>query len=370
MRRIWKRRARIGLLVAAVACLGLVGAGEAGAAKPVTVDCITNPSALASAIAGAKKGATLEITGTCFGTFEIGTSLTLAASGDAAALNGGGAGTVLTIDSGITVNASRLVITDGGSTATTAVGGIHNLGTLKCSLCEVEGNSAGVDGGAFFAIGGIYNDGGTLSLTQSDVRSNIASVSSGLAFGGILNEGTMTITGTDVSGNRATATGSSARAGIENGGTLTITGSFVDSNTASASNNASGGILNVPTGTLTVANTFVNNNSASADGGTAGGIGNNGGQVTLSNSAVSNNSANSTSGPAVGGISNQNSGTMGISKGATGQVSQNLASSTGGTVVGGISNLSATVTLTGKSGTPWVVNNTPPNCNFTNPACA
>src|SRR5439155_4912921 len=113
MRRIWKRRARIHLLVAAVACLALVAIGEAGAATAIAVDCTANPNALTGAIAGAKKGATLNITGTCTGTYEIGTSLTLAGTGDGATLDGQQAGTVLTMDSGTKVDVSNLTITNG-----------------------------------------------------------------------------------------------------------------------------------------------------------------------------------------------------------------------------------------------------------------
>src|SRR5207237_6835858 len=100
-----------------------------------------------------------------------------------------------------------------------------------------------------------------------------------------------------------------ARAGIENGGTLTITRSTVAGNTASGQN-ATGGILNVPTGVLTLANSIVVLNNATAVGGAVGGLANAGGQVTISGSpeeksSVSSNGAQSTNGPAVGGISNQ-----------------------------------------------------------------
>jgi fibronectin-binding autotransporter adhesin len=292
MRRISKRRARSYLLVAAVACLALVGAGEAGAAKAIAVDCTANPNALTGAIADAKKGATLSITGTCNGTFEIAKDLTLVGTGDGATLDGQQAGTVLTVDSGTKVDVSNLTITKGLSTAFTAIGGIHNMGALSLTKCAVLSNSAGPGSApnpTFFAIGGIYNDGGTLALTNCSVNSNDGSVGTGLAFGGILNEGPMTITGGSVTGNSATASTSpgtsAARAGIENGVTLTITNSTVAGNTASA-RNATGGILNVPTGALTLTSTIVVLNNAIADGGAVGGLANAGGQVTIGGAAL------------------------------------------------------------------------------------
>src|SRR6266540_33572 len=47
------------------------------------IDCATDPSALASALASATDGDTLAIQGTCQGTFEIASSLTLAGSAGA-----------------------------------------------------------------------------------------------------------------------------------------------------------------------------------------------------------------------------------------------------------------------------------------------
>src|SRR6266568_1900484 len=170
MERIWKRRARIHPLVAAVvvaACLAQVGAGEAGAATTITVNCTADPSALASALTSASDGDTLAITGACQGTFEIGHSLTLVGSGGAS-LDGQGAGTVVTVDAGQTVDISKLTITGGSSTASTAVGGIENFGTVTLSNSSVSGNSAG---SSFLAIGGIDNE-GTLTLLKSSVDGN------------------------------------------------------------------------------------------------------------------------------------------------------------------------------------------------------
>jgi hypothetical protein len=365
--------------VAAVACLALVGAGQAGAAKAISVDCTANPNALAGAITDAKKGATLNITGTCNGTFEIAKNLTLAGTGGGATLDGQELGTVLTIDSGTMVDVSNLTITNGLSTAFTAIGGIHNLGTLSLTKSNVLENSAGpgTTPATFFAIGGIYNDGGTLTLARSNVDSNDGSVGTGLAFGGILNEGAMTITAnSSVTGNGATASGSSgsraARAGIENGGTLTITRSTVAGNTASGQN-AIGGIVNVVNATLRLTSSIVVSNNAIADGGAVGGLANVGGQVTISGnpddkSSVSSNGAQSTNGPAVGGISNQpNQGVGGSMRISYTIVTQNSASAPATTMAGGISNQApATLTLTLSNTT--VTSNSP--CEVGSPYCA
>jgi hypothetical protein len=311
-----------------------------------TVDCAADPNALATALASPslQDGTTLAITGTCTGSFEIAHSLTLAGSG-AAALDGQAGGTVLTVDSGRTVDISRLTIKGGHGTGNSAIGGIYNQGTLRLEDSSVSGNSADSSSATSTAgaYGGILNL-GTLTLIHSSLSGNSAQTHTGpgFAFGGILNGGTLTLAQSTVTGNTATATGTSgsrvARAGIENGGgaAMTITDSSVNGNSASAPSSASGGILNAAT--LTLTRSSVSGNSASSDGGAVGGIGNGAGgslppaKLTVRDSTVSGNSAGSTGGSAVGGIGNGN----------------------------------ATISLTNSV----VVNNIPINCNFSDPACA
>ena len=101
--------------------------------------------------------------------------------------------------------------------------------------------------------GGIFNYGGTLTLTNSTVSRNTA------YFGGGISHrvgGTLTITD---SGN----TGSSNGRGIYNYSTVALTNSTVSGNTA---NNQGGGIFNYG-GILTLTNGTVSNNTASTGGG-------------------------------------------------------------------------------------------------------
>src|SRR5262249_50403411 len=123
---------RLGLLalLALVAITAMGGVTSASGATTIAVDCTADPSALTTALATANDGDSLAIQGTCMGTFELSRSLTLAGSGGAA-LDGQGAGTVLTVDPGKTVAVSNVTITGGHLTvtATSGAGGIQNRGT-------------------------------------------------------------------------------------------------------------------------------------------------------------------------------------------------------------------------------------------------
>jgi CSLREA domain-containing protein len=124
------------------------------------------------------------------------------------------------------------------------------------------------------AGGGIRNNEGTLTITNSTISDNSA-VGVG---GGIYNYGTLTITNSTVSGNSATLEGG----GVFNGfsSTLTITNSTFSDNDAIIG----GGIKNSNLGTLTVTNSTFSGNSADV----GGGIENNGSTVTFLNTIVAN----------------------------------------------------------------------------------
>ncbi len=128
-----------------------------------------------------------------------------------------------------------------------------------------------------FIGGGIFNDGGTLTLTNSIVSNNTAR-----SGGGIFNNaGTLTLTNSTVSNNYASEFGGG---GIGNtNGTLTLTGSTVSGNSAEGF----GGGIAIQSGTLTLINSTVNGNSAQG----GGGIVNSEGTATLTNSTVSGNTS-------------------------------------------------------------------------------
>ena len=198
------------------------------------------------------------------------------------------------------VKIADLTITNGDASG----GGIYNGGgTVTVTNSHVDVNLGGFGGG-------IYNDGGTLTVTNSTVNGN--STPSGGIGGGIYNNnGTLTITNSHVDGNSASGAFPFGGGGIlNNNGTLKITSSHVDGNSASADYpSGGGGILNFG-GNLTVSNSTLSGNSATGSDALGGGIENRGGgNLTVSNSTLGGVMGNS----AIfgGGIGNQ-SGIMTI----------------------------------------------------------
>src|SRR6516165_4748875 len=216
---------------------------------------------------------------------------------------GGGRGGSAT-GGGLYVNGGSLTITSSAIATDQATGGNRGLA-----------GSAGLG-----QAGGLYNL-GTLTVNDSTLSGNSAGYG-----GGIYNSGTLTLAGSTLSGNRAyegagtyngylatltvtgsTLSGNSAMSsfygggGIYNGGTLTVSNSTLSGNTAYDS--PGGGISSF--GTLTVSNsTLFDNHAYSSSGG--GGIYIYSGMVTVSNSTLSGNSA-----PSGGGITNY--GTLTVS---------------------------------------------------------
>ena len=159
-------------------------------------------------------------------------------------------------------------------------------GTLTINQCAIIGNNAHFGGG-------IFNGGGTLTITNSAISGNDASTG-----GGINNtSGTVTITNTTISGNSSRRDGGGIvnALGIVNGvTTMTITNSTISAN--SSDDGSGGGIVNAR-GTMTITNSTISGNSSrivafagvGARGG--GGIANgSGGTLTITNSTVSGNS--------------------------------------------------------------------------------
>ena len=192
-----------------------------------------------------------------------------------------------------------------GGWAYGSVGGaIYNQDTLTLGNSTVSTMTGG----------GIYNGGGTVTVSSSTLT-NI----SGATYGGAISNvgGTVTVSGSTLSLNNAVYGG-----GIYNSrGTVTVSNSTLSGNSATYG----GGIYNSG-GTLTVSNnSTLSGNSATPDysyrGGEGGGIDNGGGTVTMSNSTLSGNSAH-----VYGGIYNDAAGTMTV---------KNSSSITGNTIDGG-----------------------------------
>src|SRR3990170_1120837 len=201
--------------------------------------------------------------------------LTIAGANEDAAATGD-----LDITGDLTINGAGAATTiiDGGDLD--RVFHVKSGGAVSISGVTIQNGSTvaiGADGG------GIRND-GALTLTNSTVSGNTATVA-----GGIVNYpvGTVTLTNSTVSGNTASFTNNGG-GGIFNQATLTITNSTVSGNTA---NFSGGGIYN-NLGTATITNSTINNNTADSDGngtGDGGGIARGGGAVNLKNTIVAGN---------------------------------------------------------------------------------
>jgi hypothetical protein len=148
----------------------------------------------------------------------------------------------------------------GGLTISNGYGGIWNDGgTLTLNNLTVSGNSAGGQGGGI-----VNSNGGTLTLNNSTISNN--HVFGGLSYGGggISNQGaTLTINNSTISGNDTQDVDSTYGGGIVNLGTLTLNNSTVSRNSASSFfDPACGGGIAHLGGTLAVRNTIIAGNMA------------------------------------------------------------------------------------------------------------
>ena len=127
-------------------------------------------------------------------------------------------------------NAGTLSLTGvavSGNSAAGNGGGLYNSGTATLTDVTVSGNSAGGNGG------GIFNS-GTLSLISTTISDNSATG----AGGGLYNLGTATLTSTTVSGNSATSGGGlyNYGGGIDSpAATVTLGNTIVAANSATLS---------------------------------------------------------------------------------------------------------------------------------------
>jgi Tyrosine-protein kinase ephrin type A/B receptor-like len=209
------RGRRLGLLGAAgaVICLGLVGAAP-GAAATVTVNC-TGGDNLQTAIDNAASGDTLQIQGTCTGSFVIiGKDLSLVGTGTHPTLDGGGTGRPLTTGS-TTTTLQGLTITGGSATGGGGlqVGGLTNVTVLSSTI---SGNQSLDHGGGIFAVAG-----GHVTVENSTVSGNTAPQGGGImAYNGCDGDRAI-VTNSTITGNSAATVGGIWVGGCDSGSTLT-----------------------------------------------------------------------------------------------------------------------------------------------------
>jgi hypothetical protein len=232
---------------------------------------------------------------------------------------------------------------------------IVDAGQQGSALTVANGHTVTITGMTFTnghapAGGGIANEGGTVTLTNSLITGNTAFGPNGRG-GGIDNGGTMTLTNTPVSANTGSRAGGVFNGSLTGTASIQLTHSPISGNHAS---NGTGGMSNAGTATLT--NSPISDNI----GGLVGGLGNGSGEATLTHSPVTGNQATATSIPAggfgiAGGIGNANVAVVHLVNSA---VSNNTAPS-GSNSAGGINDEPPGVVTFQHSS---VQNNTPPQC--------
>ncbi len=225
----------------------------------------------------------------------------LTIEGNGAAISGGGSVLVFWVQDGASLTLNNVVIRDG-------MGGVLNdAGTLTVTNSTFSGNSASVGGGIANADGtvivtntsftgntaldtfggGIANQNGSLTVTNSTFIGNYARNGFG---GGIANyAGMLNVTNSIFESNSADHDGGGIVSDFLS--TSTITGSTFTDNRASTTISLGGGIFNG--GAMTIINSTLSGNNAVNSG---GGIFNDGGTITITNTTIVGNSA-----PAGGG---------------------------------------------------------------------
>jgi hypothetical protein len=273
----------LGLMLLAALCVVMAGvslyAHAASDATLTVTDCSgeTGPGRIGTVISSASPGDT--ITFSCSGTIPITSTLTITknltlnGSGQNVTLDGGNSVQVLFVNSGVTFTLNALTIAHG---STTSGGGLFNEGgTVSISKSTFATNSAT---GTFGEGGGLANHFGTMTISNSTFATNSATGEGG----GLMNfpPGTMTISNSTFATNSAGHGG-----GLENDGTMTISNSTFATNSASLTG---GGLFNG--NTVSITNSTFATNSAGA---TAGGIYNDGGTsattVNIGGSILANN---------------------------------------------------------------------------------
>ncbi|HTU91952.1 MAG TPA: SdrD B-like domain-containing protein [Gemmataceae bacterium] len=244
--------------------------------------------------------------------------------------------------------------------ANSAGGGVDNNGTFVMTGGSIYNNKAQFGGG------GLAN-GGTMTLSGVMVYSNQASSNGG---GGIyVFAGKLTLMGNTTIGGEVPAEQNKAPFGgglYVNGGTVSVSGGLIGGNVTTST---SGGGIYVKTGKLTLDGAAVNGNTAS---GLGGGIFINGGTVKATNASIYNNQALSASGGGIyvyGGsltmtgkclltenkAPNGSGGGMMIAKGKVTISGGSIAENSSGVCGGGIYNSAGTLTI---QNNVWIKSNT------------
>lgn len=218
--RFWGSRRRPSFIVASLAglVLSLTPLGSVEAATLTVCASGCDATTIAAAIAGASAGDTITVTDATHTEAVIIVTKDLTIEGQGAAsttVDGDGSGYVFTVPSGVTATIQHMTISNGG---TTFGGGIfNNGGTLTISNSTLSGNSATeFDAGG----GGIANSSGTLTLTNSTLSGNWASSGGGIANFDTANVKSAIVANSPSGGDcHSTATFTAAGANLDTDGT-------------------------------------------------------------------------------------------------------------------------------------------------------
>jgi hypothetical protein len=276
--------------------LSLVRVPSAHAAQTLTVTDCSSDSQLQADITTANGESEDTINFNCGGnaditltsTLQINASMTLSGNGQSVTLDGQNQVGILQVNSGVKFTLNDLTIARGLGTAFFGSGGglFNSGGTVSISNSTFANNSGGLYGA------GLYNSGGTVSISNSTFANN----SSGAGGGGLGNSGTVSISNSTFANNKTAQAGGGLY--TNSGGTVSISNSTFANNSA----RQDGGLGN--SGNVSITNSTFANNKADFFG---AGLYNSGGTVSISNSTFANNSAGT-----VGGGLATNSGNVSI----------------------------------------------------------
>jgi hypothetical protein len=302
------RSAKVGrsLIVLVVTALcGLLSVSSWATTIIVTSTFDSGAGSLRAALASAADGDTIDassVTGTILltnGELLVTNSVNIIGPGpNLLAVDGSTASRVFHVNTNATVAISGLTVTNGlanGAFPENSGGGIYNEGgTLTISNVVLNGNSGG-------SCGGIYNDGrvrhASLTVIDSVILGNRGGLTSFAGGGGINSEGSsggsvmLTVVNSTLSGNSANLGGGVCNNGFAGSATMTLSNCIISGNAATT--DQGGGIYNTGVyggASAKIVNCTVSRNSASD----AGGIFNYGysgsATVTVVNTTLSGNS--------------------------------------------------------------------------------
>jgi hypothetical protein len=201
----------------------------------------------------------------------------LASSLPMATLNGSSAVSLV----GVGAGTSKIQAQCASCTPTFGVFIVHGAGATSISGVTIEDGHETTNSG-----GGIWNDAGTLTVSNSTITNNF-SINVG---GGIYNQGVLTLQNNTITSNVSAGRGGGVDQEFDTSGFMTLSGDTITNN----SDSGDGGGLYIDGGTATLTNETISDNSANP--GSGGGMFINAGTVTLSDNTISGNNSNAGAG--------------------------------------------------------------------------